>query len=163
MLVTRAQCPLALRGQQHAVFGCVGLARSRTLSRNIRMQSQKNADENDSGALAEEERVEAFESRLRSGKIQNAQQQGMGDSAGAGRGGRAAWKKGSLFPEGWDAMDPIEKATELYLGERGILYWSAQLTIGGLVLLVVAWVGFRFIGPALGLYNLTNDISTPNL
>jgi hypothetical protein len=57
-------------------------------------------------------------------------------------------------------MDPVEKATELYLGERGILYWSTQLTIGGLVLLVVAWVGFRFLGPAFGLYSLEND---PNL
>ena len=37
---------------------------------------------------------------------------------------------------------------------------GTQLTIGGLVLLVVAWVGFRFIGPSLGLYALEND---PNL
>ena len=167
MLVTKAQSPLALRGPQRAVSVCVGLlSRSRTLSRNTlmpRAASEKDGDDNDSSALAEEERVEAFESRLRSGKMQNAQQQQeLGSSAGR-PGGRAVWKKGSLFPEGWDEMDPIEKATELYLGERGILDWSTQLTIGGLVLLVAAWVGFRFIGPALGLYSLTNDISTPNL
>ena len=112
---------------------------------------------------AEEERVEAFESRLRGGdgaggkrkKNMNEVESGNAPMSGGNR--RAEWKKGQLFPEGWEEMDPIEKATELYLGERGILYWSTQLTIGGLVLLVVAWIGFRFIGPVLGLYQLTNE------
>lgn len=123
------------------------------------------ATDNEDSSLAEEERVEAFESRLRSSSSSSGKAQRMSTKMAEpdGRRGRAEWKKGSLFPEGWEEMDPIEKATELYLGERGILYWSTQLTIGGLVLLVVAWVGFRFIGPALGLYSLTNDISTPNL
>jgi hypothetical protein len=44
----------------------------------------------------------------------------------ASQSGRAAWKEGELFPEGWQDMDPIEKATELYVGERGILYWANQ-------------------------------------
>ena len=129
--------------------------------RQIRMQAGDGDGPDEVTQQAEEERVEAFESRLRGGdsagrkKKMNDSVSGNATMSAANR--RAEWKKGQLFPEGWEEMDPIEKATELYLGERGILYWSTQLTIGGLVLLVVAWVGFRFIGPALGLYQLTNE------
>ena len=115
----------------------------------------------------EEARVEAFESRLKAGKkttpspSSSAQgKRAMNVTAAAG--GRAEWKKGKLFPEGWEDMNPLQKATELYLGERGFLYWSSQLAIGGTVVLVVAWVFFRFIGPSVGLYQLSNDINTPN-
>lgn len=102
-----------------------------------------------------------MESRLRSSGGSSATprastQRQQESSAGQ----RAEWKKGQLFPEGWEEMDPIEKATELYLGERGMLYWATQLTIYGLVALVVAWIAFRFIGPSVGLYALEND---PNL
>jgi len=113
---------------------------------------------------AEEARLEAMESRLRAtGGSSAAPRSRQGSSAASQEkpaGQRAAWKEGQLFPEGWEEMDPLEKATELYLGERGFLYWATQLTIGGLVVLVVAWVAFRFIGPSFGLYALEND---PNL
>lgn len=59
-------------------------------------------------------------------------------------------------------MDPVQKATELYMGKRGFIYWateSAKYSAGGLI---IGWILFRFVGPALGLYQLTNDISTPN-
>ena len=88
--------------------------------------------ENESDAEAREEaRLEAMESRLRS--------TGSSPSGTRGRfpattdqqqkpvGQRAPWKEGQLFPEGWEEMDPIEKASELYLGERGILYWSTLM------------------------------------
>ena len=126
-------------------------------------------------------------------------------------------------------MDPLQKASELYMGKRGFLFWSQQVGAagGGSVLrqaqglpsaagahslppwwraappslkpqllpsgtachgrdgcpepahnlllpplqaatwsvgiLLVSWVVFRFVGPALGLYQLSNDLSTPNL
>jgi hypothetical protein len=81
----------------------------------------------------------------------------------ASGGGLAEWKEGELFPEGWDEMDPLQKAAELYLGKRGFLFWSTKLALGGVIFLAVAWIVFRFIGPAVGLYTLTNDLSTPNL
>jgi len=110
---------------------------------------------------AEEARLEAMESRLRAtGGSSAATRSRSAASQEKPAGQRAAWKEGQLFPEGWEEMDPVEKATELYLGERGFLYWATQLTIGGLVVLVVAWVAFRFIGPSFGLYALEND---PNL
>lgn len=76
--------------------------------------------------------------------------------------GMAEWKEGQLFPDGWDDMDPFQKMNELYLGKRGLLFWSTKLATGGIITLVVAWAAFRFLGPALGLYRLANDISTPN-
>ena len=110
---------------------------------------------------AEEARLEAMESRLRAtGGSSAAPRSRSAASQEKPAGQWAAWKEGQLFPEGWEEMDPVEKATELYLGERGFLYWATQLTIGGLVVLVVAWVAFRFIGPSFGLYALEND---PNL
>jgi hypothetical protein len=36
---------------------------------------------------------------------------------------------------------------------------QAYYSVGGLL---VGWALFRFVGPALGLYSLTNDLSTPN-
>lgn len=35
----------------------------------------------------------------------------------------AEWKEGKLFPEGWESMPLDKKMNELYLGQRGILYW----------------------------------------
>lgn len=54
-------------------------------------------------------------------------------------------------------MDPLEKATELYVGERGFLYWANQAAWYSVIGLGVGWVLFRFVGPALGLYQLVND------
>jgi len=77
-------------------------------------------------------------------------------------GGLAEWKEGQLFPEGWEDMDPLQKITELYLGKRGFLFWSTKLSLAGVIALAGAWVLFRFVGPAVGLYQLANDLSTPN-
>jgi hypothetical protein len=66
---------------------------------------------------------------------------------------RAEWKAGQLFPEGWEQMDPVEKATELYLGKRGMLFWASEIAWKGAIALGVAWALFR-IGGAVGLYQL---------
>jgi len=126
----------------------------------IRAQDEKSSEELEE----EEKRVEAFESRLRATKKAGGKEEGRSTmaSSSSSSGQRAEWKKGQLFPEGWEDMSVAEKMVELYLGERGFLYWSSQLAVGGVVTLLVAWVFFRFIGPSLGLYQLANDISTPN-
>jgi hypothetical protein len=69
----------------------------------------------------------------------------------------------ALLPAGWEKMDTVEKVTELYLGERGILYWATQAAWYSIWILVAAWVLFRFVGPSLGIYNLSTDISPPAL
>ena len=77
------------------------------------------------------------------------------------RPGAADWKEGKLLPEGWDKMDPPQKAYELYTGKRGLLFWASKLSYASLFILGGAWVLFRFVGPALGLYKLANDITSP--
>ncbi len=80
----------------------------------------------------------------------------------AEKGGLAEWKEGKLFPEGWDKMDPPQQVYELYTGKRGFLFWANKLSYASLFVIAGAWVLFRFIGPALGLYKLANDIGTPS-
>mmetsp|Transcript_8019 Transcript_8019/g.29637 ORF Transcript_8019/g.29637 Transcript_8019/m.29637 type:complete len:203 (-) Transcript_8019:3763-4371(-) len=54
----------------------------------------------------------------------------------------------------WDNMTRGEKAYQLYMGEKGFLYWITQLTLYASGLVVVAWVCVRFLGPAFGLYKV---------
>jgi len=77
--------------------------------------------------------------------------------------GRAAWKEGELLPEGWEDMDVGQKVSEIYMGERGILYWLQQAAWFSSIGLAVAWVIFRFVGPSLGLYNLANELTSVSL
>ena len=60
-------------------------------------------------------------------------------------------------------MDPLQKASELYMGQRGFLFWANKAALWSVGLLIGGWVIFRFVGPSLGLYQLANDLSTPNL
>ena len=128
----------------------------------FRMQAQDK--ESSEEVEDEEKRVEAFESRLRATRKAGGKEETRSRMAqpSSSSGQRAEWKKGQLFPEGWEDMSVAEKVVELYLGERGFLYWSTKFAIGGVVALLVSWVFFRFIGPSLGLYQLANDITTPN-
>ncbi|KAG2496029.1 hypothetical protein HYH03_005951 [Edaphochlamys debaryana] len=67
------------------------------------------------------------------------------------------WKEGQLFPEGWDQMDLGKRLTELYLGRRGIIFWTNRVAFGAVFVILGSWVIFRFVGPALGLYKLAGD------
>lgn len=60
-------------------------------------------------------------------------------------------------------MDAFEKATELYMGQRGALFWANKLAFAGAWVLGGAWVLFRVVGPALGLYKLSGDLTVPPL
>jgi len=112
----------------------------------------------------DESRLEALEASVRAkkgAKVAAAAASSRQPSASSGT-RFAEWKEGQLFPEGWDNMDPLEKMNELYLGQRGFLFWSTKLATNGVVVLGVAWVLFRIVGPALGLYKLADDINTPS-
>lgn len=164
---TRMRRIFADARERYGTVTCAGAGYELGPRRLVRMRATGGDDMNEKESKNDEEeeaRLEAFEARLRSSSSSSGslsrQRKNASNTDMQERRGRAEWKKGELFPEGWEEMDPIEKATEIYLGERGILYWSTQLTIWGLVLLVAAWVVFRFLGPSLGLYALDND---PNL
>lgn len=114
----------------------------------------------------DERRLEALEAAARARKGVKAEQadafRGSRPAQTSGGRGTAEWKEGQLFPEGWEEMDPLQKATELYMGKRGFLYWANQAALWSVGGLLVGWAVFRFVGPALGLYQLQNDLSTPN-
>lgn len=75
--------------------------------------------------------------------------------------GKPRWPEGQLFPDGWEQMGPFGKAWQIYAGERGLLFWANKLAYAAVFVIIGGWVLFRIVGPALGLYQLTNDINTP--
>ncbi|PRW57443.1 hypothetical protein C2E21_3932 [Chlorella sorokiniana] len=117
----------------------------------------------------DEARIAALEAAARARKGFKAEQAEAfrgsrpAKASSSGSGGMADWKEGQLFPEGWEEMDPLQKATELYMGKRGFLFWANKAALWSVGGLLVGWAIFRFVGPALGLYKLANDLSTPNL
>jgi hypothetical protein len=48
---------------------------------------------------------------------------------------------------------------QLWAGDRGFLFWTAKLAFNAIFVLIGGWVLFRFVGPALGLYELTNSLT----
>lgn len=78
--------------------------------------------------------------------------------------GFAEWPEGQLLPSGWDDMNPVQKAGELWAGKRGALFWANKSAWASLFIIGGAWVLFRIVGPLTGLYTLKNDLlSPPNL
>jgi len=75
----------------------------------------------------------------------------------------AAWGEKSLLPEGFDRMSPAERVSELWMGERGALYWMNWLAVRAVGVLAVLWILFRFVGPALHLYDLKGLLDAPTL
>jgi len=49
-------------------------------------------------------------------------------------------------------------AGNLWSGERGALYWLNKVSYASVFILVGGWIVFRFVGPAVGLYTLTNEL-----
>jgi hypothetical protein len=101
-----------------------------------------------------EARLAQLESRARKGK-KGPQPISQSQNPASSGGKMVEWKEGQLFPEGWDAMDPIEKAGQLYMGERGVLFWLNKSATASVVIIAGAWILFRFVGPAIGLYELS--------
>lgn len=75
----------------------------------------------------------------------------------------APWKAGQLWPDGWDNMTSAEKTRELYMGQRGVLFWINKLAYGAAIAMLGGWVFFRLIGPNLGMYKLAGDMMPPTL
>lgn len=106
----------------------------------------------------QEERLAALEDAARKGKKFEPMKAAMGQTEPDSN--TVVWKEGSLLPEGFDKMDPLEKAGQLWTGERGLLFWLNKAAYASLFIVVGGWVLFRFVGPALGLYELSNALPT---
>lgn len=58
-------------------------------------------------------------------------------------------------------MSVAEKATELYMGEKGLLFWLNKFAYASIFIVIGAWILFRFVGPALDLYQLDSVPLSP--
>jgi len=76
---------------------------------------------------------------------------------------KVVWKEGSLTPEGWDEMDVQKKVVEGLWGEKGLLYWLNYLSYRLIFVMIGGWILFRFVGPALNIYQLTNPFDLSNV
>eukprot|EP00879_Flechtneria_rotunda_P013436 GHRR01014029.1.p1 GENE.GHRR01014029.1~~GHRR01014029.1.p1 ORF type:complete len:175 (-),score=41.15 GHRR01014029.1:1200-1724(-) len=150
-------CPAAVRQ-----YACI--SRRQSIRRAI---EEDRSNESISAPTAvnsqEEARIAALEARMRKGKskrqipIRNMTTKQPEVSSS----NRAEWKAGKLFPEGWEEMSLGEKVAELYLGQRGMLFWANKAAWASVWVVGGAWVLFRVVGPALGLYKLQGDLIPP--
>lgn len=65
-------------------------------------------------------------------------------------------------PKDWDSMTLAEKTWEFYIGEKGALFWLNKLAYAAIFVVVGGWIAFRFIGPALNLYQLESPLLPPD-
>ncbi|KAL2455686.1 hypothetical protein Adt_29805 [Abeliophyllum distichum] len=64
-------------------------------------------------------------------------------------------------PKDWDSMSLTEKAIELYVGEKGLLFWLNKFAYASIFIIIGGWILFRFVGPALNLYQLDTPPLAP--
>ncbi|KAM6564723.1 hypothetical protein CsatB_024721 [Cannabis sativa] len=61
----------------------------------------------------------------------------------------------------WEEMSLPEKAWELYVGEKGALYWLNKFAYASIFIVIGGWILFRFVGPSLNLYQLDSAPLSP--
>ena len=53
------------------------------------------------------------------------------------------------------------QVTELYTGNRGLLFWMGKVTYALIFVLIGGWIVFRFVLPGLGILELQNGLDSP--
>lgn len=106
-----------------------------------------------------ESRLEALEDRTR----RRAKSVPVEEASGLPESAWSDWKEGELLPEKWDELNLLERAAELYMGKRGLLFWLNKFAYAAVIAIVVLWIVFRFVGPQLGLYELRSTLSDVTL
>lgn len=61
----------------------------------------------------------------------------------------------------WEEMSLSEKAVELYMGEKGFLFWVNKFAYASIFIIIGGWILFRFVGPSLNLYQLDSPPLSP--
>lgn len=69
--------------------------------------------------------------------------------------------KTAAHPKDWESMTLTEKVVELYMGEKGILFWLNKFAYASIFIIIGGWIVFRFVGPALNLYQLDSPPLAP--
>lgn len=128
----------------------------------VLQQVQAQGEKQKSNQSTEDDDLEELERSSRRRRKEKAPRKAPSSAQSEGeKEGWADWKERSALPEGWDKMNNFQKAGELWSGKRGALFWANKISWAALFVVGGAWILFRFIGPATGLYNLTNDLLTP--
>ncbi|CAJ2635757.1 unnamed protein product [Trifolium pratense] len=65
-------------------------------------------------------------------------------------------------PKKWEEMSLTEKALELYVGEKGALFWLNKFAYASIFIMIGLWIAFRFVGPALNIYQLDQPLLSPS-
>ena len=55
----------------------------------------------------------------------------------------------------------VLQVTELYTGNRGLLFWMGKVTYALIFVLIGGWIVFRFVLPGLGVLELQNGLDSP--
>ncbi|KAK4758765.1 hypothetical protein SAY87_020066 [Trapa incisa] len=101
---------------------------------------------------------ETVEIRFRRGSRSRRQKQQMEEG---GRSMKVPKEEEPVPPKKWEEMSLGEKATELYVGEKGLLFWLNKFAYASIFIMIGAWIMFRFVGPALNLYQLDSNPLPP--
>ncbi|CAM6128664.1 unnamed protein product [Calypogeia fissa] len=129
----------------------------------VRASEGSNSSNNESretGTPSTEVDVEALEARLGVGRRARSKQQAEG---GGGTQSSAAPSKPKQPAKKWEEMSLGEKAWSLYIDpDKGILFWLNKLAYGAIFAVIGGWIVFRFIGPALGWYELDQPLLSPD-
>jgi hypothetical protein len=135
------------------------LPKERGQRRMFVVRAADNDNETGERSVADVEAdVEAVEARLGLGRRARKQQAGSGGNQ-ATKSAVAPAKKAKK----WDDMSLAEKAWSLYIApEKGILFWLNKLAYGAIFAIIGGWIIFRFIGPALGWYELDAPLLSPD-
>ncbi|KAM7250837.1 hypothetical protein ACFE04_022720 [Oxalis oulophora] len=65
------------------------------------------------------------------------------------------------IPKKWEDMTLSEKALEIYVGEKGMLFWLNKFAYASIYIVIGGWILFRFVGPALNFYQLDTPPLSP--
>ncbi|XP_057959954.1 uncharacterized protein LOC131152224 [Malania oleifera] len=100
--------------------------------------------------------TETVEIRFRRGSRRRSRVREEGDGGGAKEAEAAAAKKE------WKEMSAAEKVVEMYVGEKGLLFWLNKFAYASIFAIIGGWIVFRFVGPALNLYQLDAPPLSPS-
>ncbi|KAG6558239.1 hypothetical protein Mapa_000422 [Marchantia paleacea] len=130
---------------------------SRSTQRRDRFAVFAADERNDSESSGSSEAdVEALESRLGLGRRQR-REGGSGEPKP-----RPAPPSQPKAEKKWEDMSLLEQAWSLYIGEKGFLFWLNKLAYASIFGLIGGWIVFRFVGPALGWYELDSPLLPPD-
>ncbi|KAF9682210.1 hypothetical protein SADUNF_Sadunf05G0084900 [Salix dunnii] len=93
----------------------------------------------------------------RGSRRRNRKQKGDG-----GVGVSQSVKAQASAPKKWEDMSLSEKAIELYVGEKGALFWLNKFAYASIFIVIGGWILFRFVGPSLNLYQLDTAPLSPS-